>query len=581
MKEKWILRAKKADFFALSEKYGVDPVIIRLMVNRGIAPEEMGRYLHPSPSDMHSPHDLKDADRAADILKEEIGKGSHIRIIGDYDIDGINSTYILYKALKNLGANISYAIPHRVKDGYGLNMHLIEEAKKCGANLIITCDNGIAAAKEIEYANSLGIKVIVTDHHEVPFVEEDGEKKEILPRALAIVNPKQKECNYPFEGICGAVVAWKLMYVLYEKMSAQKDALDNLIENAGFATVGDVMDLCGENRYIVKAALEKMNMTQNPGLKELINRTGIQRPACYHLGFVLGPCFNASGRLESADEALGLLLADDKTAPLIAEKLIRLNEERKALTEEGAKEACRISEECYKDDRILVVYLPKVHESIAGIIAGRLKERFNKPSFVITGEGETVKGSGRSIAEYSMYEEMNKVSDIFVKFGGHPMAAGFSLAKSRVDEMRKRLNEKCLLTEDDLIPKKYIDADMPIGYISEKLIKELELLEPMGKGNEKPVFADKNAAFTFAKRIGKDGNMLRVTLEEGGKKIKGMYFSDADDFLDELDKRFGGGSRDILLSGRGSFIVPFTYYPQLNEFRGHLSVQVVITGVLW
>ncbi len=583
MKEKWIVKRKGADYKSLSERYGVDPVIIRLMLNRGIDEAHMEEYLHPSISQLHDPHQLKDADKAAEMIAGFIAEGATIRIIGDYDIDGINSTYILYKCLQHAGADVDYAIPDRIVDGYGLNVHLVDAAHQAGREVIITCDNGIAAAKEIKYAKFLGMKVIITDHHEVPYTEEDGERVSILPPADCIVNPKQSDCPYPFSGICGAVVAWKLMFVLYEKMGLATDYVMQFIENAGFATVGDVMDLRDENRAIVRLGLDAMNNTANIGLKALIELLNINEIQAYHFGFVLGPTFNASGRLETAMLAMQLLTCEDANAARsMAQRLIDLNSERKALTEAGVRTAAEaVDGGELMNDRVLVVHLPEVHESIAGIIAGRLRERYNRPTFVITGTGDIVKGSGRSIETYSMYDEMTRIKDCFTQYGGHPMAAGFSLERDRIGEMRRRLNELCTLTEDDLMPRKYIDVPMPLPYITEELIGQLSLLEPMGKGNEKPVFAEKDALMTAARRIGKESNMLRITVSAGGRKFTAMYFSDADKFLEEFETKFGAGSADALLSGRGAYNLPFSYYPSINEFNGTRSIQVVINGVLW
>lgn len=579
MKKKWLIHAKKADFYGLAKKLDVDPVIVRMIRNRDVEPEDMAAYLHPSLSDLYDPH-LLVAPKGAKIMLEKIREKARIRIIGDYDIDGVNSTYILYQGLKRLGADVDYAIPDRITDGYGLNRNLIDLALRDKRQVILTCDNGIAAYEEIAYAKEQGLTVIVTDHHNIPYREEDGKRREILPPADAIVDPKLSDCAYPFEEICGAVVAMKYLQVLYEMAGRDLEEPLLYLEFAAFATVGDVMPLRDENRIIVKYGMEKMSHTQNTGLRALLQVNEIEKVKAYHLGFVLGPCINASGRLDSAMHAVRLLNEKNAgTALEIAEELKQINEERKRLTEEGLEQAIeQIEGADWREKAVYVVYLPSCHESIAGIIAGRIRERYYRPSFVITGEGEMVKGSARSIEAYSMYDEMTKCRELFTKFGGHPLAAGFSMKRENVDLLRKRLNENASLGPEELTEKNYIDAAMPLSYISENLIQQLDLLEPFGKDNEKPVFAVKNIRFLSAVRIGKKKNMIRfLLLNEEGQRMTGMYFQDADSFFEMIRNEYGIEEEEALLKGKGSINLSFAYYPSVNEYRGFRSLQVVIS----
>ncbi|MCR4842482.1 MAG: single-stranded-DNA-specific exonuclease RecJ [Eubacterium sp.] len=577
MREKWMVRCKNADFFGLAKKYNIDPVVVRVIINRGVDPDGLDKYLNGSLSDLYDPGLLADVDKACDIMVKAIDEGTPTRIIGDYDIDGVNSTYILYRGLSKLGANVDYAIPHRITDGYGLSMGLIDDAIDDGRKLIVTCDNGIAAFSEIAYAKEKGLSVIVTDHHEVPFEEGPDGKREILPPADAVVDPKREDCGYPFPEICGAVVAMKVLQVLYARVGRDKDEPLEFLENAAFATVGDVMELKDENRIIVRYGLERINDTQNPGLRALINVNDIEKVNAYHFGFVLGPCVNATGRLDSAMKAMELLSTEDgDRAYELAGELVDLNSDRKDMTSQGVDAAVEMIEGGdYATDHVLVVHLPDIHESIAGIIAGRLRERYNKPSLVITGRGEEVKGSGRSIEAYSMFEEMSRVKELFTKFGGHPMAAGFSLLRSNVDELRRRLNENETLTDEDLMPVRVIDVNMPVSYITGKLIDDLEVLEPTGNGNSKPVFAQKDAVFVQARRIGKQGQYLKfVILTADGKRTSGLLFKDAGEFLEGYEEAYGAEALDELMVGRGTKKIKFCYYPLINEFRGMKSVEV-------
>ena len=570
MKEKWVVAAKKADFNALGKKFGIDPVIARLIRNRDIIGEEqMQLYLHGTLSDIPDPHLLADADRAAVILKEKIAAGARIRIIGDYDIDGVTATYVLIRCLTSLGARADTYIPDRVLDGYGIHDHLVQRAIEDGIDTILTCDNGIAASSEIRKAKEAGLTVIVTDHHEVPVEEKDGERICILPPADAVVNPRRPDCPYPNKNICGAVVAWKVMQVLYDVMGKDPEVLWSLVDIAAIATVGDVMDLVDENRIIVREGLKKLQQTENVGLRALIRACGLQDGpiSAYHIGFILGPCINASGRIDTAARSLALLRAEDRQeAERIAGELTDLNESRKSMTEAGKEEAVRLVEEgSLKEDRVLVVYLPDCHESIAGIIAGRLREKYYRPVFVLTPGENGVKGSGRSIEAYSMYEEMSKCADLLEQFGGHPMAAGLSMKRSNVVRFRKRLNENCTLTEDQLTPKVTIDVPMPVSYVTRPLIDQLRLLEPFGKANPKPVFAQKNLSCRNMRIVGKNRSVVRMTAEdENGYQIEAVYFGDVEAFIERA----------------AASPIHVIYYPEINRWQGLEKLQITITNYL-
>ena len=570
MKEKWVVAAKKADFNALGKKFGIDPVIARLIRNRDIIGEEqMQLYLHGTLSDIPDPHLLADADRAAVILKEKIAAGARIRIIGDYDIDGVTATYVLIRCLTSLGARADTYIPDRVLDGYGIHDHLVQRAIEDGIDTILTCDNGIAASSEIRKAKEAGLTVIVTDHHEVPVEEKGGERICILPPADAVVNPRRPDCPYPNKNICGAVVAWKVMQVLYDVMGKDPEVLWSLVDIAAIATVGDVMDLVDENRIIVREGLKKLQQTENVGLRALIRACGLQDGpiSAYHIGFILGPCINASGRIDTAARSLALLRAEDRQeAERIAGELTDLNESRKSMTEAGKEEAVRLVEEgSLKQDRVLVVYLPDCHESIAGIIAGRLREKYYRPVFVLTPGENGVKGSGRSIEAYSMYEEMSKCADLLEQFGGHPMAAGLSMKRSNVVRFRKRLNENCTLTEDQLTPKVTIDVPMPVSYVTRPLVDQLHLLEPFGKANPKPVFAQKSLLCRNMRIVGKNRSVVRMTAEdENGYQIEAVYFGDAEAFIERA----------------AASPIHVIYYPEINRWQGLEKLQITITNYL-
>lgn len=565
--EKWMVYNKKADFQKIGSEFGIDPVIARLIRNRDIQDmKEIRSYLYGTLAEIPSPWKMKDMERAVQILQKKITQKKKIRIIGDYDIDGVTATCILLKGLKRLNANVDTYIPDRVKDGYGMHEQLIDKALEDGIDTILTCDNGIAAAAEIEYAKKEGLTVIVTDHHDIPFRDTEDGRIWIIPKADAVVNPKQNDCLYPNKNICGAVVAWKLIWALYERLGIDSDEIWDFLELAAIATVGDVMDLQGENRIIVKEGLKKLSSTSFEGLKALIcvnNLEGAEITA-YHVGFVIGPCINASGRLDTAARSLELLLADNmEDAMKLADDLYDLNQSRKAMTEQGKEQAIQsIEENNLGKDRVLVVYLPDCHESLAGIIAGRIREAYNKPVFVLTKGADGVKGSGRSIEAYSMYEELVKCSDLLTQFGGHPMAAGLSMEKKNVELFRRRLNDNCTLTEQDLIPKIMIDVPMPISYLSKKLTEQLKVLEPFGKGNSKPLFAQKNLRAVGIRVFGRNRNVAKMLLiDENGIKMDAVYFGEAQEFVDFVQ------AHDT---------ISVTYYPEINVFQGRENLQVVI-----
>ncbi len=562
MTAKWMVYAKKADFDGLAREFSISPVTARIIRNRDVCGSEAVRkYLYGSWEDLYSPHMLKDADRAADLLLEAVRAGKRIRIVGDYDIDGVCSVYILYKALTRLGACVDYEIPDRIRDGYGINETIVEAAAQEGIEVILTCDNGIAALSQLAKAREAGMTVIVTDHHEV--IRENGQ--DVLPPADAVVNPKRSDCGYPWKEICGAVAAYKLVQILYERREIPQKDWRDMVEFAAIATVGDVMRLQDENRILVKKGLAHLPDTASMGLRCLIekNNLDISHISAYHIGFVIGPCLNAGGRLQTAKLALRLLLSEEpEEADRLAQELKDLNDQRKDMTARGVEEAARQVEERYRDDKVLTIFLPDCHESLAGIIAGRLRERYHKPSFVLTRAEDGVKGSGRSIESYHMYQALTEVKELLTKFGGHPMAAGLSLPESQVDAFRRALNEKAKLTEEDFVPKIWIDAAMPFEYITEPLIRELEQLEPFGQGNEKPQFAQKGLRIRSARVLGKNRNAVKLSLlSPGGMPMDAMVFADGDAFVEEM-----GQSRQM----------DAIYYPGIHEYNGSRSLQVVI-----
>lgn len=629
----WFLAAKKADFNKIAEEFEISPVLARLIRNRDVCgTEEIRKYLQGGLEDLYEPELLKDMDRAVSVIREAISEGQKIRVIGDYDIDGVCATAILVRAFRALGANADTAIPHRIRDGYGLNDHLIEQAAEEGVELIVTCDNGIAAAPQIELANRLGMQVVVTDHHEVPFTLEpdSGEKMYHLPPAEAVIDPKQPDDTYPFPGICGAVVAYKLAQAL----GTRQELLDALLEMAAFATVGDVMELQDENRIIVKEGLKRIHHTAHPGLRALIevNKLEKEKIDAYHIGFVLGPCVNASGRLESALLSLQLWLEEDyrKAVPMAAE-LKNLNDSRKEMTEAGVMQAVKLLErdvagksliqtkraeiddgtvkrrkeektenmaaqvtgagndaQREKDqdsfssdqkDKVLILYLPDCHESLAGIIAGRIREKYHKPAIVLTDGEEGAKGSGRSIEGYDMFAELSACRDLFDKFGGHKMAAGLSLPKENIRELRRRLNENCLLTEADFVPKVHIDIALPLSYVSEDFIQELELLAPFGTGNPKPVFAQKDVRLLSGRIFGKNRNVAKFqAADQEGRHYTLVHFGDAEALQDFLAEKYGADAGRLFSGGRAELPLTITYYPSINEFRGERSIEFVVTN---
>jgi single-stranded-DNA-specific exonuclease RecJ len=584
----WFIAAKRADFDGIAERFHIDPVLARIIRNRDVVgDEEIRKYLWGSLADLYEPRLLKDMDKAVGLLQEKMEQGVKIRIIGDYDADGICSTYILVKGLEVCGAEVDTVIPHRMKDGYGLNDALIEEAAGDGIDTIVTCDNGIAAGKQIARAGELGMTVIVTDHHEVPYEErEDGSRVFLLPEAAAVVDPKQEGCAYPFKNICGAVVAYKLVQQLFTGVFGEGgkygELLEELLEIAAFATVCDVMELKDENRILVKCGLERMRHTKNTGLKALIEVCGLEGKelSAYHIGFILGPCMNATGRLDTAKRALALLLSRDRAeAVRIASELKDLNDSRKEMTSEGVREAVDLIEgSSLKEDKVLVVYLPDVHESLAGIIAGRIREKYGKPAFVLTMGEDDVKGSGRSIEGYHMYEEMTACKECFTKYGGHKMAAGLSMEEEMVEVFRRKLNERCRLTEEDFEEKVHIDVAMPLSYLTKPLVEQLAQLEPFGVGNTKPVFAQKDVHILSGRILGKNRNVGKYQITDGrGNYYDMVYFGDLEAFHGFLAEKAGEYMVNRLYCGeRVDLPVCITYYPDINRYGGKESLQIVM-----
>ena len=580
MNEKWFLQTKKADFNGIAKKYNISPITARLMRNRDVISEkEINQYLNGTINEISSPWLFKGMDKAVNILSIKINNENKIRIICDYDVDGICSGYILHTCLKYLGADVDVVVPHRIEDGYGINERLIQQAYDQGVDTIVTCDNGIAAIKQIEYAKELGMTVVVTDHHEIVFEESNGEKKYILPNADAIVDHKQIDCQYPFKELCGAMVAFQFMRALFENMHVSERFILKLLPYGAMATVCDVVELKGENRIIVKEGLEALKINNDIGINALINQCKLNKKNLdsYHFGFILGPCLNASGRLDTAKKAMDLLeCEDEKYAEVLAEALKKLNDERKDLTEKGTKEAIEKAEQL--GDSVLVIYLEHCHESIAGIIAGRVREKYNKPTIILTDAVEGVKGSGRSIEEYDMYAELTKVKELFTKFGGHKMAAGVSLPKENIDTLRKKLNENCNLTQEDLYLKVWIDMQLPLEYVTMNMIQELSIIKPFGKGNEKPIFAEKHLKINKLQILGKNGNVLKLTITNSSSyTMTAMIFSRVIDFMEFLKNKFGQEEINKALVGEKNNIeIMATYYPTINEFNGNSQIQIVI-----
>ena len=592
--EKWFVYAKKADFKAWGERLGVAPVVARIIRNRDVmSEEEAAKFLNGTLEDCHSPWLLKDMELAVDGVLSAVKSGKRIRVIGDYDVDGICSAYILTKGISLLGGCVDTAIPHRIHDGYGLNDNLIREAKQDGIEMIVTCDNGIAAASQVELAKSLDMEVIVTDHHEVPFEITDGVRKEILPKALAVVDPKRGEDSYPFPGICGGVLAYKLMQAVAERLSKDAvaagqfraesflPAMEEFLEFAAFATVCDVMELKDENRILVKEGLCRLRNSKNQGLRALTEANGIDKRSlsAYHLGFVLGPCLNATGRLDTATRALELLNARDGVeAAMVARDLKELNDSRKNLTLQGIDLAIKtIREEGLSGDKVLVVYLPEVHESLAGIIAGRIREQYGRPAFLLTKGEEGVKGSGRSMEKYDMYAALTEVGNLLTKFGGHKMAAGLSLEEANIGEFRRRLNENCQLTEEDFVPVLHVDAEMPMEYADLALARQLEALEPFGVGNPKPLFVQRDVSFLSGSRMGKEGKYGRFQVRvPSGARFSVIFFGDVDAFRNFLDNKYGMGSADKLFAGQGAYSVTVAYQIGIHTYQGKEDLQILM-----
>ncbi len=596
--EKWYVAAKKADFEAWARRFHIDPVLARILRNRDLTTEaEVERFLMGKLEDCHSPWLLKDMDRAVELIMEAVEERSRIRVMGDYDVDGICSSYILTKGLQLLGASADTAIPHRIHDGYGLNDSLIEEARQDGIGMIVTCDNGIAAADQIALANSYGMKVIVTDHHEVPFETaevQDGEepggggdgrtvRRELLPPALAVIDPKQEGCSYPFSGICGGLIAYKLVCALAEKTGCGEltDALGEFLEFAALATVCDVMELRDENRIVVKEGLRCLKDTRNKGLQALMQVNGIEpeRLDVYHLGFIIGPCLNATGRLDTAVRALELLQSRTKAEAMSAATELReLNDSRKNLTQRGVEQAERLIREKHMEgDKVMVIFLPEVHESLAGIIAGRIREHYNHPVFLLTRGEEGVKGSGRSVEGYHMYQAMTEVKQYFTKFGGHAMAAGLSMREEDVEDLRRELNARCALGPEDFVPKIHIDVPMPMDYGDEGLADQLELLEPFGVGNPKPLFAQKELVFLSGYKMGANKTCARYKVRtQQGAERQLVYFGDVEAFGSFLDEKFGAGSQNALYGARGGFLVSVAYQLGKNTYKGRTELQYVM-----
>lgn len=581
--ENWVLLRKGADFQHISEKFHISPRVASLIRNRDVIGDDaIEKYLNGTIADLYDGMLMKDMDKAVAVLGEKIKENAKIRIIGDYDIDGIQSTYILLEGFRMLGADVDSDIPDRMKDGYGLNRNLIDRALEADVDTIITCDNGIAAAEEIAYAKSMGMTIVVTDHHEVPYTEIGAGRRYILPEADAVVDPKQEDCTYPFKGLCGAAVAYKLVEALMEAMGKDAEDADYLMENVAIATIGDVMDLVDENRIFVKQGLDMLKRTENLGLKALMECTGVNvdKLSPYHIGFVIGPCMNASGRLDTAKRALELLEAKKVAeADLLAGDLKALNDSRKDMTAQAVEEAfIQVENSELKDADVLVVYLPECHESLAGIVAGRIREKYYRPVFVLTKGAEGLKGSGRSIETWHMYEGLNRVKHLLSKFGGHKMAAGLSMPEENLEQFRKEINEKSGITPEDLNEKIAIDMQLPFECVNEKFIGELAVLEPFGKGNARPVFAERQVQVESARILGKNKNVLKLQVKDlHGTRMDAMYFGDVNTFVEYVREKFGDIACECLLRGHGHGIVmAFTYYPDINEYRGVRTPQIVI-----
>jgi single-stranded-DNA-specific exonuclease len=581
--EQWMVINKGADFKGIGNKFHIDPVTARIIRNREvIGDEEIHSFLAGTLQELPDVHLMQDLDLLVELLDQKINEKAKIRIIGDYDIDGVMSSYILYRALTRCGAQVDVAIPNRITDGYGLNRNLITEALECGVDTILTCDNGIAAIEEIAYAKEAGMTVLVTDHHEIPFKDVDGERIYMRSEADAIVNPHQKTCTFPYKDLCGAGVAWAVIVALYEKNNIEQREVEDLLEFVAFATVGDIMSLTGLNRILVKEGLKRIHHTTNIGMRALVSQCGLlpEQIDTYHFGFVLGPCINAAGRLDTARRALRLFISESpEEAAEIAEELVVLNEERKEMTRQGVEEAKQLVEEGgYEKDPVLILYLPDVHESIAGIIAGRIRECYYRPTFILTKAEDGVKGSGRSTEEYSMYEQMCKCSNLLTKFGGHPMAAGLSLPEENVELFRKQMNENCPFRAEEIVQTIHIDVPMPVDYVTNALVEEFSILAPFGKDNPKPVFADRNLKISRMWVIGKNQNVLRMTLvSEQGRPLSAIYFGDIEAMRTYLVEQYGTQEVEKAFHGReNNMQISIVYSPKINTYKDSETLQFEI-----
>lgn len=580
MKKKWILINKKADFDTVSKRYNVDPVIAKIVTNRGVLSEtDLEEYFSDSINPPEMKGDMKDLDRGVSLVADQIKNGSKLLVIGDYDADGVCSTAILVKVLKKLGADVNFRIPHRIEDGYGMNAKMVEEAFLEGISCIVTCDNGISCFEAVEKAKELGIKMVITDHHNIPYDETDSGRIEKVPSADAVINPHQKECPYPFEDICGAMVALRFAEALLRKFGINPSDMDEIYDFAAIATMTDIMPLNGENRQLVKRGLNKIPFSKNAGLKALceLKVPGKSKLSGRDIGHLIGPCINATGRISTADKAVELLLtADEDKAAEIARRMQELNVERISMTQNGTDEGIKIAD-TMSEDKVLVIYMPNLHESIAGLVAGRVREHTGKPTIVITDAAEGAKGSGRSVDDYCMIDELVKCKELLTKYGGHPMAAGISLAAENIETLRNRLNENCMLSLEDLVPKIRIDAAMPLGYVTEKLITDLEVLEPTGRGNEPPVFAQKDLEIVSANYMGNEKQHLKMTGKEAGRNYSLVLFGGANEFVEYIEKQFGSEAVDAMFSGRTNNIrLCISYRPQINEYNGRRMIQFVI-----
>lgn len=579
---KWFVRNKDIDYNKVSKDLGISPIVSKILINREISSKDsINMFLLGGLENLHSPDSMNDIEKAGNIIKTNISQSKNIRIVGDYDVDGVMSVYVLFTSLLKLGAHVDYVVPDRVQDGYGINSDIVNKAKKDNIDLIITCDNGISAFDAVERANELNIEIIITDHHDLSYILEDDKKTYIVPEAMAVINPKNPKCNYPFKKLCGAGVAYKLIEYVYSLYGIEKEELYPLLEYVALATVCDVVDLIDENRIMVKHGLKLINNTNNIGLRALIEVSAIKNDiGTYHLGFIIGPTINASGRLETALLAIDLLLSEDKKkATEIAENLRELNEERKSITNIGIENIkSQIKDTELNKDKVLIVFEPNIHESVAGIIAGRIKEMYNKPTIVLTKSLTGVKGSARSIEEYNIFEELNACKELLIGFGGHPMAAGLSLDIADIDKLRIKLNAITDLSEEDFYKKIYIDMVLPIESLNDSLMKDLNLLEPFGKGNSKPLFGDKHLKIKKLFKYGAKENVLKFNLYDNkGTYIDGLIFNDTISFEDAIVSKYGKETLDKLYRGQENNVsLDIIYYPSYNDYNGKRTIQITI-----